>query len=197
MRRHPSDLLEERAVAFLAGGALLLFVITLHIVASRMFDTDAVIAAPPSATTTEQTVRAVSIPEPTVPSTTTTRQVATTQGTNPAVDVERVGSGDIWRRVADCESGEWTRKGDPSSARPGSATWNDARGPYEGGLHFLPSTWERAGGHIFALHAYDATPDEQISVAMTWLSRTSVKQWPRCGPAMELTMADAIKGEGP
>lgn len=149
-------------------------------------------AAPPRVTTTaEPVVSAVSVPEPAAPAalSATTAPRETTGA--PA------GSGSIarWYALADCESGEWARSGDPTSARPGSARWDDRRNGYEGGVHFLPDTWRRAGGHVFAAHAYQATALEQIEVARTWLARTSVRQWPTCGPAVGLTMADAAKGE--
>lgn len=90
---------------------------------------------------------------------------------------------DVWTRLADCESGAWDRDGDPI---PGSANWTDQRGGYEGGLHFAPSTWVRAGGARYAPHAYDATPAEQIAVAKAWLARTSPEQWPVCSKKVGL-----------
>lgn len=85
-------------------------------------------------------------------------------------------AGSIWDAVAACESG---------------GRWDDTRGGYEGGLHFLNSTWIAAGGRRFAEHAYQATRDAQIIIAKAWLAHTSVKQWPVCGPRVGLTMADA------
>lgn len=79
--------------------------------------------------------------------------------------------------LADCESGEWDRNGNPI---PGTARWDDQRGDYEGGLHFAPSTWARAGGLRYAPHAYLATRVEQIEIAEAWLARTSWRQWPVC-----------------
>jgi hypothetical protein len=74
-------------------------------------------------------------------------------------------SGSIWDLIAQCESG---------------GRWDDRRGGYEGGLHFLNSTWLRAGGGRYALHAYDATREQQIEIAQSWLERTSWSQWPVC-----------------
>lgn len=71
----------------------------------------------------------------------------------------------VWDRIAACESG---------------GRWDDTRGGYEGGLHFLNSTWLRAGGGRFAQHAYQATREQQIAVAESWLARTSWAQWPVC-----------------
>lgn len=70
-----------------------------------------------------------------------------------------------WDAIAACESGQ---------------RWDDTRGGYEGGLHFMPDTWVRAGGRIYAEHAYEATRGQQIEIAQAWLERTSWAQWPTC-----------------
>jgi hypothetical protein len=78
----------------------------------------------------------------------------------------------IWDRVAACESG---------------GRWNDTRGGYEGGVHFLNDTWLRAGGRRFAEHAYEATREQQIEIAQSWLERTSWhSQWPVCSRRLGL-----------
>lgn len=153
----------------------------------------------PATTTVEREVRAAQAPEST---TSSVPPVVVDSGSTPLFKSEprnlngvEPNASAVWQRVADCESGEWTRRGDPSSARPGSANWQDNRGGYEGGLHWLPSTWRRAGGHAYAVHAYDATPAQQILVAQLWLGLTSVYQWPTCGPAMGLRDSDGIQGE--
>lgn len=74
-------------------------------------------------------------------------------------------AGSIWDAIAACESG-----GD----------WADTRGGYEGGVHFLHSTWVQAGGRKYAEHAYEATREQQIDIAQSWLERTSWEQWPVC-----------------
>lgn len=71
----------------------------------------------------------------------------------------------VWDRIANCESG---------------GRWDDTRGGYEGGLHFAHDTWVRAGGRRFAEHAYQATREQQIEIAVGWLARTSWAQWPVC-----------------
>jgi resuscitation-promoting factor RpfB len=67
-------------------------------------------------------------------------------------------------------------------AREGS--WTDNSG-FEGGLQFMNATWLWAGGAYFAKHAYQATPNQQITVA-NWLSngaRTGIRHnWPNTGP---------------
>ena len=70
----------------------------------------------------------------------------------------------LWILIHKCEGG-WT-----------------SRGTYEGGLQFLHSTWVSAGGRAFAEHAYQATPDEQITVA-NWYSHNGawLAPWPVCG----------------
>ncbi len=56
-----------------------------------------------------------------------------------------------WDRVAQCESsGDWSI--------------NTGNG-FEGGLQFLPSTWDAYGGLQYAQHAYQATREQQIAVA--------------------------------
>lgn len=103
-------------------------------------------------------------------STTTAAQVTTSSATTTPVRL-------VWDRLADCESGEWDRFGHPI---PGTARWDDESGPYEGGVHWLNSTWLAAGGGRFARHASDATREEQIEIADSWLARTSWAQWPLC-----------------
>lgn len=82
-----------------------------------------------------------------------------------------------WDRLADCESGDWDRHGHPIT---GTARWGDARAPYEGGLHFLPSTWLGYGGAVYAEHAYDASRAEQIAIARRVLADQGPSAWPVC-----------------
>lgn len=88
---------------------------------------------------------------------------------------------DVFLRVADCESGDWIHHTDGTTTFvAGSARWDDQRGGYEGGLHFLNSTWLRAGGARYAAHAFLATAAQQIEIARAWLARTSWARWPKC-----------------
>lgn len=109
----------------------------------------------------------------------TSSTVTTTTPTTVAVKEKQVpvASDWTWDDMGDCESGDWDRDGHPI---PGTARWDDQSAGYEGGLHFLNSTWLRAGGGRFAVHAYDATREQQIEVAQDWLNRTSLAQWPVC-----------------
>ena len=71
---------------------------------------------------------------------------------------------ELWMLIHKCE-GSWT---DNSN--------------FEGGLQFLHSTWVSAGGRAFAEHAYQATPEEQITVANWYSSGGSwLAPWPTCG----------------
>ena len=68
-----------------------------------------------------------------------------------------------WQRVASCESG-------------GRWNYNGGSG-FDGGLQFLPSTWQAYGGGKYAPYAYMASPMQQISIA----SKMSLSHWPVCG----------------
>jgi hypothetical protein len=71
--------------------------------------------------------------------------------------------GICWDCICDCEAGgDWQA--------------NTGNGHY-GGLQFLQSTWEAAGGLQYAPRADLATREEQISVAST----LSLSNWPHCG----------------
>lgn len=107
---------------------------------------------------------------------TTTTTVAPRARTAPMVRAANVTkptpvSDEVWDRIAACESGQ---------------RWDDTRGGYEGGLHFLHDTWVRAGGRRFAEHAYQATRRQQIDIANEWLARTGWYQWPACSRKLGL-----------
>lgn len=78
---------------------------------------------------------------------------------SPPTDVNP-GSG--WDSIAQCESG-------------GNWSTNTGNG-YYGGLQFLQSTWEGAGGLAYAPRADLATREQQIEVA----SRLPRSSWPNC-----------------
>ena len=72
-----------------------------------------------------------------------------------------------WDTVAHCESGN---------------RWNINTGNgYHGGLQFSPGTWNAYGGQEFAAHAYDASREEQITIAERVLARQGRGAWPVCG----------------
>lgn len=71
----------------------------------------------------------------------------------------------IWDTIAACESG---------------GNWSSNVGRYDGGLQFHPSTWRAAGGEKYAPTADQASREEQIAIAESWLAKTSWAQWPVC-----------------
>ena len=84
-------------------------------------------------------------------------------------DVRR---GDVWDRLAECESGQtWTYNG-------GSG--------YDGGLQFLPATWRAYGGQEFAEYAYQASREQQITVANRVLEDVGWRAWPSCSRRLGL-----------
>ena len=90
----------------------------------------------------------------------------------------------VWDRLADCESGDRDRHGNPI---PGTARWNTNTGNgYFGGLQFSADTWRRAGGTRFAPYAHQATRTQQITIASAWLARTRWAQWPDCSRRLGL-----------
>jgi hypothetical protein len=137
-------------------------------------------------------IPAVTITKPT----TTTTLVATTSTsmprsheTAPTAPPAAAPTGDIWDRLADCESGEWDANRQPI---PGTADWASTSDGYEGGVHFMHSTWLGGGGGRYAPHANLATREQQIDIAKTVLRGSSVRQqWPVCGPKVGLSMAAA------
>lgn len=78
---------------------------------------------------------------------------------------------DVWDRLAQCESG---------------GNWHHTGGRFSGGLQFLPSTWRAAGGTRYAPTAAQATREQQIAIAQSWLARTSWSQWPACSRRLGL-----------
>lgn len=88
----------------------------------------------------------------------------------------------LWQMVADCETGARQRNG---LGKPGTARWGANRGLFDGGLQFLPSTWRSWGGTDFAPYAYQATREEQITIAnRSTRSRVGepwLQPWPDCG----------------
>lgn len=79
--------------------------------------------------------------------------------------------GSVWDRLSMCESG---------------GNWSSTVGRYDGGLQFHPSTWRAAGGTRYAPTADQASREEQIAVAESWLAKTSWAQWPSCSRRLGL-----------
>ena len=79
-----------------------------------------------------------------------------------------------WNALAECESG-------------GNWAYNGPSG-FDGGLQFLPSTWNTARrlvGVDYA-YAYQAPAVVQVRVAQAWLAVTSWAQWPACSAKLGL-----------
>lgn len=90
---------------------------------------------------------------------------------------------DVWDRLAHCESsGNW-------SARTGNS--------FEGGVQFLPSTWNAYGGLRFAPRADLATREEQIAVAERTLASQGWKAWPACSAKLGLRKYQPAKSSAP
>lgn len=100
-----------------------------------------------------------------------------------------------WGALADCESGEWDRHGDPI---PDSRRWDyGAPGAFvrpgydfDGGLNFTASTWAWVAGDLGYLdqypHAYDAPPSVQVEVGQETQRRQGWKAWPTCARMLGL-----------
>lgn len=83
------------------------------------------------------------------------------------------GSGSVWDRVAQCESG-------------GNWHINTGNG-YYGGLQFAAGTWRSHGGSAYAARADLASRSAQIAVAQRVLASQGPGAWPVCGPRAGLT----------
>lgn len=120
---------------------------------------------------------------PIVPTTTTT--ATTTTAAPPAPAVTDDGIGWPFGPLADCESGTWDAT-QPYGVVAGSRNWADRRGGYEGGLHFHPNTWDAYRLPDMPASAADATPEQQITVAIRvrdgadGLTAQGWAAWPTC-----------------
>jgi hypothetical protein len=70
-----------------------------------------------------------------------------------------------WDAIALCES---------------SQRWHLNVGIFDGGLQFVPSTWNAYGGQQFAPFAWQATKLEQMVVGTRTLSAEGPSAWPHC-----------------
>lgn len=107
---------------------------------------------------------------------------------DPLDELETTVDVEDWERLADCESGQWDGDGDPE---PDSARWDygldgDHGGPFEGGLHFHPTTWEAHRDPEMPEHAGRATPVEEIEVAERVLDEQGWDAWPVCSEKLDL-----------
>jgi Transglycosylase-like domain len=104
--------------------------------------------------------------EPSTTSTTAAPPPTTAAPTTAAPAPAPAPLGDVWTRLAYCESGgDWAHQGS-----------------YHGGLQFHPSTWVAFGGQAFAPYAYLATPSQQITVAQRVVDAAggTFAGWPGC-----------------
>ena len=101
----------------------------------------------------------------------------------------RYGVGEPWATLADCESGDWEDGG--RSFAVGSARWDWPVGElppwgttaHHGGLQFAPSTWSWVAPMVGLGHiefAYEATPEEQVTVARRVQELQGWRAWPVC-----------------
>jgi len=124
-------------------------------------------------------------PKPPVPT------VDQERGVEPSID-ERAEDWEVavedWKRLADCESGNWDADGEPE---PGSARWryglaSDHGAIFEGGLHFHPDTWESFRDPDMPEHAGRASRWDEIEVAERVLDEQGWNAWPVCSDKMDL-----------
>jgi nucleoid-associated protein YgaU len=77
-----------------------------------------------------------------------------------------------WDRLAMCES---------------SGRWDINTGNgYYGGLQILPSTWDEAGGRVYADLPHRATKRQQINIAERILRWQGWDAWPQCAKMLDL-----------
>jgi resuscitation-promoting factor RpfB len=88
----------------------------------------------------------------------------------PAVNVGSSVSGDVWQRLAWCES-----RGNPRAVSPS--------GRYFGLYQFSLSTWRSVGG---SGNPIDASPAEQLARAKALQARSGWGQWPDCSRRLGL-----------
>lgn len=102
-----------------------------------------------------------------------------------------------WASLADCESGDWLDGG--AAFVDESARWRwgapDVELPpwgttiHHGGLQFHPDTWSWVAPDVLddpPAHAYDATPAQQVAVAIETQRRQGWEAWPVCSRLVEL-----------
>ncbi|GAA1626887.1 resuscitation-promoting factor [Georgenia ruanii] len=95
---------------------------------------------------------------------------AATGGAAPAAPAPALASGDVWARLAQCESG-----GNPRAV--------SANGLYHGLYQFSVQTWQAMGG---AGLPSQAAPGEQTQRAQALQARSGWGQWPACAAKLGL-----------
>lgn len=136
---------------------------------------------PTSTTTATKPTRASVAPDPTTTSAATSTTAAPLPPPPPPVPSSETSlasppvpppsgpvGATVWDRLATCESGgDWSYNG-PSG--------------YDGGLQFHPGTWTSSGGGQFAPFAWQATREQQITIAERLLAASGGRfsAWPGC-----------------
>ena len=106
----------------------------------------------------------------------------------PAEPEPAVATRGVWDRLADCESGDWDRNGNPIA---GTARWDLRPGAhiFEGGLQFHPDTWDGYAPAVLGdapEAAYLASRAQQIAVAEVVLDAQGWGAWPACAKKLGL-----------
>jgi resuscitation-promoting factor RpfB len=96
----------------------------------------------------------------------------------------------VWDDLADCESGDWDRDGDPI---PGTARWDyglefahEGFELFEGGLNFHPDTWDEFRDPQMPDHAGHADREQEIVVGERVLEAQGWGAWPVCSEMLGL-----------
>ncbi len=91
-------------------------------------------------------------------------------------------SGNVWDRVAACESG---------------GNWSISTGNgYYGGLQFSASSWRAAGGTRYASLPHRASRAQQIAAAQVLLRKQGPGAWPVCSRRAGLTRSNGLAAGG-
>ena len=99
--------------------------------------------------------------------------VALAIGLSAGVATPAEAKGNVWNKVAKCESG-------------GRWKINTGNG-YYGGLQFSASTWRAYGGKKYGKQAHKASKSEQIAIARRVLAGQGAGAWGGCGRKAGLT----------
>ena len=114
--------------------------------------------------------------------------VAQESPADPLEELDTTVEIDAWEQLADCESGDWDREGEP---QPDTARWDyglefDHGDIFEGGLNFHPDTWEAFRDPEMPAHAGRASQVEEIEVAERVLDEQGWDAWPVCSEMVDL-----------
>ena len=106
----------------------------------------------------------------------------TSGSSSAAAATPAAAKGNVWDRVAACESG---------------GNWSISTGNgYYGGLQFSASSWRAAGGTKYASMPHHATKGQQIATAQNLLRLQGPGAWPVCSRKAGLTKANGLSSGG-